>query len=232
MKKITTLLTFVFISLLTYGQKPESSYLTKPIDQYTLSANSEESKSGYYYHEKTYTLPMSLETVWGFYSTVNTKEAWNSDCSEFLLSHEKRGNRYNSSDSATYDTLKLNKTYLLRLTFLKYVKIPVVFQITTIDTVNKVIQFTYMKENKSNGFQTLYFTEVNGETQVKHTSYYSSGKKFRDKYIYPKFHEVALDDFHNRIFHLLAAKIAATDMVAEMTEREDSNIHERPEIVK
>src|SRR5688572_7723667 len=195
MKKITAISTFVFVSLFTanvlYGQAPESPYLTKPIEQYTLSANNEESKSSYYFHEKTYSVPMSLTQVWDFYNTVNTKEAWNSSSSKFLLSHDKTSNHYNSIDSASHDTLKLNKTYLLRLTFLKHINIPVVFQITAIDTVNKIIQFTYMKENKSNGFQTLYFTEVDGETFIKHTSYYSSGKKFRDKYIYPKFHEVA-----------------------------------------
>jgi hypothetical protein len=218
MKNLNTILKVSTIMLLTsttlFGQAPSSNYLVKPIHAYTLSANSEESKPEYCYHEKTYTVQRSLNEVWSFYTTVNTKDAWNSKNAKYIMSYDEETQTYDSASATTHDSLKQNKTFLLQLSFLKFVKIPVIFQITKIDAENKIIQFTYMKENKSNGFQTLQFSEMDGQTFIKHTSYYTSGNKFRDNYIYPKFHEVALDDFHSHIFHLLNSKVETKNALA------------------
>lgn len=77
------------------------------------------------------------------------------------------------------------------------------FEISKVDHENKIIEFTYLKDNKSNGRQTLYFSEVDGVTTIEHYTIYNSGSDFRDKNLYPHFHTVALDDFHNRMFDII-----------------------------
>lgn len=178
-------------------------YFEKPLCAYTLSENTEESKQHYFKHEKCYTINETIDNVWKVYTNSNAKEVWQYKSSKYLISFDNSTKLYNNLYNQSFDSVKVNKTYGLELTFLKFVKIPVVFQITKIDHDNKVIQFTYMKENKSNGFQTIEFIDLGGKTIIKHTSYYKSGKKFRDKKIYPFFHEVATDDFHNRMTYLV-----------------------------
>lgn len=185
------------------GQKAESNYLVKPICEYNISDNDEASKIRYNHCEKIYTVAYPLKEVWNHYTTLNTKEAWNSQNAQFILSYDINKDEYGSALSAEFDSLKVNKVYLLELHFLKVLKLPVIFQITKVDSASKTIQFTYMRENRSNGFQTLEFSEADGITYIKHSSYFNSKSRFRDKYLYPTFHEVATDDFHEHMFKLL-----------------------------
>gem|GEM_PF-6147986 len=39
-------------------------------------------------------------------------------------------------------------------------------------------------------------------TKISHLSYYKSGYEFRDKYLYPPFHELTVRGFHENIFRL------------------------------
>jgi hypothetical protein len=220
---LLTLTSLTFISVnQTSAQPLKCNFLVKPINEYTLSENTIKSKSDYCHHEKTYSVQQPLSQVWNFYNTVNTKDVWDSKNAKYIMSYDNNQKKSNSVQSDLHDTLKQYKTYLLQLSFLIFIKIKVIFQITKIDSINKIIEFTYMKENKSNGFQTLQFSEVNGQTLIKHTSYFTSGNNFRDKYIYPKFHEVALDDFHSHVFNLLNMKIEIQNVLAVSTTTETS----------
>ena len=84
-------------------------------------------------------------------------------------------------------------------------KIPVNFEITKISQENKLIEFTYGAENKSKGRQTLIFVDNDSITQIIHQSFFYSGNKFRDKKLYPKYHEKCLNEFHENLkSHILS----------------------------
>jgi hypothetical protein len=210
MSKFNILLTVLAASQLivniSSGQATNSPYLVKPMNEYSLSDNSESSKTGYYHCESVYAINKPLNEVWDFYTSLDAKDAWNSDVSKFVESYDKAHSSYHSSRSSAFDTLGVGKVFLVELHFLKYITLPVIFQITKVDRKNRLLEFTYMKENRSNGFQQLQFEERNGVTFIKHTSYYRSGNKFRDWFIYPRFHREATDDFHKRIFLLIKRK--------------------------
>ena len=184
------------------AQQSTHKYQRIPIETYCPSEANDEAKE-YYKHEKIYVLNKPLKEVWDTYTTFNAKEAWKSKISNYIMSYDTDAFVFDFMNTETYDTLKVGKTYLLQLRLMSIVKMPVVFQISKIDDDEKIIEFTYMEENKSKGFQTLQFNEVDGETQIIHISYYKSGKKLRDKKLYPRFHELASDDFHKKLLAII-----------------------------
>ena len=61
---------------------------------------------------------------------------------------------------------------------------------------------TYLEQNVSHGRQTMQFVEKDGRTELVHTSYFTSGKEWRDK-LYPKVHEKLVDAFHANMQRLM-----------------------------
>jgi hypothetical protein len=206
--KLSIFLLFVALhpqTLLT-AQQSTHKYQRIPIETYSPSKTNDEAKKDYLKHEKIYIINKPLKEVWNTYSCFNAKEAWKTKRSNYIMSYDTDVHVYDFMSNETYDTLKVGKTYLLQLRLMSVVKMPVVFQISKIDDEEKTIEFTYMEENKSNGFQTLLFSEIDGKTQIIHTSYYKSGKKLRDKKLYPHFHELASDDFHKKLLDIIENK--------------------------
>ena len=87
----------------------------------------------------------------------------------------------------------------MKLKIIRFLKIPVNFEITQLSKEHKIIEFTYGANNKSKGRQTLNFIEMDNYTLIVHQSYFKSDSKFRDKRLYPKFHERCLNEFHKNI---------------------------------
>ena len=89
--------------------------------------------------------------------------------------------------------------------------IPVAFEIITVDSAEKVIEFSYIEGNKSRGVQHVKFLDIGGgRTEIVHTSYFKSDSRIRDKWIYPFFHEKIVNDFHRnmkKLLHLKKGKI-------------------------
>ncbi|MEZ4923058.1 MAG: hypothetical protein R2780_07820 [Crocinitomicaceae bacterium] len=87
---------------------------------------------------------------------------------------------------------------LLKLHLFKKNKIKVMFEITRIDHEKHEIEFCYDKQNITKGKQLITFTNIGGITVVNHETYYKSDSKLRDK-IYPKFHNLCIDEFHSSV---------------------------------
>ena len=58
---------------------------------------------------------------------------------------------------------------------------------------------TYGLDNATHGRQRIYFLKDENRTMILHISNFKSDNKFRDKHLYPKFHEKFIDEFHNNI---------------------------------
>ncbi len=156
-------------------------------------------------HIRYYEVPASIEEVWRAYLNVDQSKAWSGKIASFGLIHST------AEDRTFYIGEELPKVavgqiFMLNLKFLGFYNIPVAFQITGIsadEDDDRELEFTYLKANVSNGNQTISFgtmadDEGNESTLIKHTSYFASGKDFRDK-IYPTFHEQAIDEFHTNV---------------------------------
>jgi hypothetical protein len=112
-------------------------------------------------------------------------------------------NIYYNHDSI--DGIETGQVYFLNLKILKGIcNIPVAFEIITVDTTEKIIEFSYIEGNKSSGVQQIKFCDFgNDSTQIIHTSYFKSDSDFRDKRLYPFFHKKIVNDFHRNMRKLL-----------------------------
>jgi hypothetical protein len=73
-------------------------------------------------------------------------------------------------------------------------------QIVEIDTVGRSIRFSYLKGGKSMGQQLISFVPTSkGHTHIKHSTVFKSDSYLRDRYLYPYFHRIAINEFHRNM---------------------------------
>jgi hypothetical protein len=73
-------------------------------------------------------------------------------------------------------------------------------EIVNIDSTNKSITFSYLKGGKSRGEQTIYFVPTRkGHTEIIHQTAFKSNSFFRDRFLYPYFHRIAINEFHRNM---------------------------------
>ncbi len=166
--------------------------------------------SPYSKNEMTFCLKGKLEDVWQGYISANPSKSWNGRKVSFgLLIQKFPGNIFYNNDSIMgVDT---GQVYFLNLKLLLGLyKVPVAFEMITVDAEEKVIEFSYIEGNKSSGVQQIKFSDIGGNrTLIVHSSYFKSKSKFRDKNLYPFFHEKIVSDFHRNMRKLLHLKKAS-----------------------
>jgi len=73
-------------------------------------------------------------------------------------------------------------------------------EIIDINPVNRSITFSYLRGGKSRGEQTLYFRRARkGYTRIIHQTAFKSNSFIRDRYLYPYFHRIAINEFHRNM---------------------------------
>jgi hypothetical protein len=150
-------------------------------------------------NEKTYKVKYDMQKVWKGYQNLFPRLIYSGHKVSFslLLKKEPNENIYYNTDSI--NQVDTGQVYFLNLKILKGIyNLPVVFEIIKIDTAKNIIEFSYIKGNKTEGMQQLQFIDMgNGETRIIHTSYFRSSSVFRDKYLYSYFHTRFINDFHH-----------------------------------
>lgn len=165
--------------------------------------------SSYSKNEMTFFLYGNFQDIWQGYVSANPSKSWNGRKVSFgLLLQKFPGNIFYDQDPImgidTGQVCFLNLKLLLGIC-----NIPVAFEIITVDTAEKIIEFSYIDGNKSSGVQQVEFLDIGDErTKIMHTSYYKSDSHFRDKWIYPFFHKKIVRDFHRNMRKLLNLKKA------------------------
>jgi hypothetical protein len=152
----------------------------------------------------TFLLKGNLRDIWQGYVSANPSKSWNGRKISFglLLLKFPRSIFYNHDPITGVD---LGQIYFLKLKLMLGIcSIPVAFEIITLDAVKKIIEFSYMEGNKSSGVQQVKFIDLEGDrTEIIHTSYYKSDSHFRDKWMYPHFHKIIINDFHRNMKRFL-----------------------------
>lgn len=170
--------------------------------------------SRYNKNEMTFSLNASLKHVWQSYLSIDPSKLWNNRSMSKGLMLQKSPVKifYNKDSSAYIDT---GQVYFLNLKLLSGIyNIAVAFEIITIDNLEKVIEFSYVKGNHSLGVQQIKFVAVDdNSTKIIHTSYFKSNSHFRDKWLYPFFHKKITKDFHENIRRLLISEKPYLDML-------------------
>ncbi len=178
----------------------------KRLRKFTPSVKKGDDLTSFSYHQKSYVVESDIETVWNTYINVRPNEAWKGPLNTFKQSYSKTNNLLFDSKSTELPPIELGMVYELDLRIANLLDVGVAFQITEINEAEKIIEFTYGKDNKSHGRQRIIFKKEGKKTFIIHYSNFKSESKFRDKYLYPKFHEKCMDEFHANLHELIALK--------------------------
>lgn len=155
---------------------------------------------GYRIEIGEYFVKGSLEKVWQHYLNTNPSDSWNCKKVTFGMLFSKKDKKliYNNESVSKLDTgqvIFLNLKLMSGLT-----NIAAVFEFISIDVKRKILEFSYIKGNTTEGKQQLEFVETRkGDTQIIHTSYYKSSSILRDRLLYPYFHTRITNEFHRNM---------------------------------
>jgi hypothetical protein len=150
--------------------------------------------------EKKYFIKESINKVWECYKNTSPSESWKGKMISFGLLLNKTDNKimYATDSFAGVDT---GQVVYVNLKMLKGLyNLAVAFEIININIIKKEITFSYVEGGKTRGEQLLQFIDAkDGSTEIIHSTLFRSNSKFRDKYLYPKFHIKAINEFHANV---------------------------------
>lgn len=165
-------------------------------------------ESDFNINEKTFFLKNDITKVWDSYSNVHPVETWNRQSIRFGLLISKCSNSVVYTNNYTSPEVDTGQVYFLNLRIIKgLINIPVAFEITNIDPVTQLLEFSYIDNNKSQGKQTIqFFDNGDGRTKIVHRSYFKSSSWVRDDLLYPVFHKKFIKEFHRNMRQLVMNK--------------------------
>jgi len=154
--------------------------------------------------ELRYEVNENIDKVWDYYVQTSPAESWDGKRVSFGLLFSKPSEMvvYKGGECSKIDT---GQIVYLNLRLLRGVyNLALAFEIINVDVQNRVIEFSYIKGNTSEGKQCLHFIPLpNGKTEIVHTSYFRSDSRFRDKLLYPFFHKRATNEFHRNMRRII-----------------------------
>ncbi|MDC9724159.1 MAG: hypothetical protein PSN34_15520 [Urechidicola sp.] len=169
----------------------------KKLKKFKLSVNDKTKFKDFSFHEKIYTLNYPVELVWDTYQNTKPTDCWSGPLT--VYKNSSLDSSFHNFKEVNHPVFSEGSIYLVRLKLIPLVKITVIFKLTKLNQSERIIEMTYGMDNTSHGKQTIQFIADGDKTLIKHTAYFKSKSKFRDKYLYPKFHVKYIDEFHENI---------------------------------
>lgn len=156
--------------------------------------------STYQKQEKKYLIKDNYSKVWSNYVKTSPAESWEGKLVSFGMLISKSTNKiiYPGDEFQAIDT---GQVIFLDLRLLRGIyHLAMAFEVIKVDAEKGIIEFSYIKGNKSMGMQRLQFSSTpNDYTVITHSSYYKSSSPLRDKLLYPLFHAQATNQFHRKL---------------------------------
>jgi hypothetical protein len=165
----------------------------------------ESNESTFRVHERIFYIKNNLADVWGCYRHSNPVKSWNTHFIKIGLLISKCSNSVTYINNCTYPEIDTGQVVFLDLKLIKGLfNVPLAFEITNIDPVLKILEFSYIEGNTTQGKQIVqFFDNGDGRTRIEHRSYFKSYSPFRDKFLYPHFHSKFIKEFHRNMKHEL-----------------------------
>ncbi len=163
-----------------------------------------ESPAGYFFHDRSYSSPAPPDLVWKAYTALEPSAAWKTSRTRPGVVWDPSGSRLYAAGE-TAPPFSPGQVLVLDVRIFGPFRIPASFRITRIDEPERLIEFVYLKRNLSNGVQRIRFLERAGpdgspSTVIVHSTWYRSGRPFRDRSLYGPIHARIIDAFHAGVF--------------------------------
>jgi len=153
----------------------------------------------YHKHIKSFLIDAEIETVWHVYKTISPAETRKGTMVSFGLMYSRKRNEIMYPGDA-YSGIEAGQIIFLNLNlFGNILHLAVGHEITAVSDSDKTIKICYLQNGASTGTQLIQLKKAGSQTKVIHETWYRSGSFFRDKILYPGFHEKGLTEFHNNV---------------------------------
>jgi hypothetical protein len=150
----------------------------------------------YHKHIKSFLIGADINAVWKAYKTISPEETWRGKMVSFGLMYSRLKNEISYPEDV-YHGIEAGQIIFLNLNlFANLVHLAVGHEVTDVNDQEKTIKICYLQNGASTGTQLIQLKESGNQTTVIHETWYRSGSLFRDKLLYPGFHEKGLTEFH------------------------------------
>lgn len=156
---------------------------------------------GFHTHRANYKVKSDVSTVWQKYQNASPSESWEGKRFSFGFAFDRNKEELVYREDNSSNGVEPGQMFYVNLRLMGGVyNMAVAFEIITVDTVNRVMEFSYVEGGQSQGLQRIELKEdEDGNTAIVHTSFFKSGSKFRDAILYPYFHKRIINEFHRRM---------------------------------
>lgn len=168
------------------------------------SCYNEQDSIKYSFQKSSNVIREVIQKAWTKLKSLNPKEEYSGKMVSFGFLYSSRLNKLFYSDD-NYREIEEGEIYFLNLKLLGGIKnIGVAIEVTKVDEANKTIQFCYMNNGVTEGTQEVKLVGTSdGNTIITQETRYKSKSKFREKNLYPIFHQKAVNELHNNIRRLI-----------------------------
>ena len=200
---LAALLTVGCASLTTARGEP-----TRPVRRFlerhgpdiaTIPISDVESASRVFDHIRWYRVEIEADELWRAYREVDPRDAWTGPVARFGYLNDPAERLSYTRGSERLPEVREEQTFLVHLRFLRLIQMAAAFRITAISDEERLIEFTYLEPNTANGLQQIRIFADGTDSVIEHRSRYTSGRRLRDRLLYPPFHTRAIDEFHRRV---------------------------------
>lgn len=171
------------------------------------SVNADSDLADFRNYAKEYQIRERPDDVWNNYVNSSQTDIWDISKISFGMIYCRDSEAIVYADQ-TLDGLEPGRIYYINLKVLNgFYSLPVAFEITRIDVDERLIEFSYLKGGKAEGKQIIRIIDTeDGFSRINHSSYVKSNSGFRDKYLYPFFHNKLINEFHFNMKKIIASR--------------------------
>lgn len=172
----------------------------KLFQDFRVSWKNETDSSKFQTYSRVYIVKEKIEKVWETYVTTSPTEGWKSKKSSLGLVYNRKNDQVLYPEDSI-PTLTDSNLLFINLRLLKGLyKMATAFEITKVSDDENTIEFSYIETGVSRGKQSIKLESTEeGYTRIVHTSVIQSDSKFRDKVVYPFFHNKIINEFHRNM---------------------------------
>ena len=168
------------------------------------SCYSEQDSFTFSFHRSSQTIREKIQNVWYKLKSIKPRDEYRGRMVTFGLLYSSKTDRvlYNDDD---YQGIEEGEIIYLNLKLLGGIKnIAVALEVTKIDDENKIIQLCYLNNGMTEGTQQIKLAEnTDGNTVICQETRYRNLSKFREKWLYPIFHQKAVNELHKNLCMLI-----------------------------
>ena len=167
------------------------------------------SDKSFHFTKRAYIHRGNADEVFAKFTALSPDKVWNGKI-YFEVGHDANTDlTYTRKDELLIAPINVGQIYVSNLTITEKMKLPVALMVTDINHTERTFTVSYLANNKSHGFQKIYFDQVRDEVRIRHETYYKSDSNFRDNFLYRPIHNMLLDIFYEDMLPKILPRASA-----------------------